>query len=100
MIGLVKADAAISVFEGRISETLSSLFVYGGSLIDIAIGAGLLIRPWLLRSCMAAIVTSLSYMLGSVLITPELWLDPLGPMIKVIPATILCLAVMALVKER
>ena len=35
------------------------------------------------------VLVSLIYLLGASLLTPQLWLDPLGPLVKVLPGLVL-----------
>ena len=46
------------------------------------------------------IAVSAAYLIGSIVWTPVLWLDPLGPMVKVFPGMMLALFVAAIVDER
>lgn len=70
------------------------------SLVDIGLAAALLWRPWAQKACLGMVAVSAIYLgLGS-LITPGMWLDPLGPMIKIGPAIGLALVTWALLEER
>ncbi len=46
------------------------------------------------------IAVSLAYLAGGTLIEPTLWLDPLGPLVKVLPSILLTLATLAVLEER
>ena len=46
------------------------------------------------------IVVTLAYLAGSIVMEPTLWLDPLGPMVKTIPALALTLVSLAILEER
>jgi hypothetical protein len=46
------------------------------------------------------IAVSLAYLGGGTLIEPALWLDPLGPLVKVLPSIMLTLAALAMLEER
>ena len=46
------------------------------------------------------IVVSLGYLAGATLYAPDLWADPLGPMLKVLPGLALALTAAALLDER
>lgn len=70
------------------------------SIVDIALGAAILWRPWAARACLAMVAVSLIYMAASAVFTPGLWGDPLGPMVKVLPATILSLITHQLLQSR
>ncbi len=46
------------------------------------------------------IAVSLAYLAGATIWRPDLWGDPLGPLMKVWPAAILALAALAIMDER
>lgn len=100
VMGLISADKAISVLGEAFTPFLRITFVYGGSIADILIGLALLVRPWTRKAAMASILLCLGYLVGSVVISPHLWTDPLGPMVKVFPAMALALAVTAIAETR
>lgn len=100
VIGLIEHDRAVSVIQGTMPDTLAHLFVRSGSIIDILVGAAMLFRPTTRLACFASILVSIGYLTGAAIFTPELWSDPLGPMIKVFPAIGLALVVAALTQER
>lgn len=58
---------------------------YGSSLLDIAIAAQLLLDRSAARAALVQLATVLAYtvVIGSTL--PQLWLDPLGPLLKNLP---------------
>jgi len=70
------------------------------SLADISVGLLIAIR----RSCrlglMMGIVLSLGYMGGAAVLTPELWIEPLGALVKTGPAIVLMLVALALLEDR
>lgn len=70
------------------------------SLLDIALGVAILVQPWARRAMLGMIAVSLAYLAGGTLIEPILWLDPLGPLVKVIPSILLTLATLAILEER
>ena len=100
IMGLVQHDKALAVIAGALPKPIAELFVWGGSLVDIFVGAALLFRPTTRMACFAAIIVSVGYLAASAAFTPELWADPLGPMVKVFPAMGLALAIAALAEER
>ena len=81
-------------------QTAAAAFVLLTSLLDVAIGAAIAWRPTASRALIAAFITSCAYLAGASVTTPELWLDPLGPLVKVGPALILTLVAYALSPER
>lgn len=100
LIGFARHDAALALLAGRVPAAAAELSVYGGSLADMLIGAALLFRPLTRLACFAAIGLSAAYLAGAALVAPHLWLDPLGPMLKVAPAMALALITAALTEER
>lgn len=79
---------------------LSGPAVVAGALADIAIGAGLLFRPTAKPALLAALAVSLSYLLGSTLLMPRLWAEPLGPLLKILPILMLNLVALAILDDR
>jgi uncharacterized protein YbjT (DUF2867 family) len=100
VIGLVQRDAAEAVLAGRVGEGPAEWLAGGGIVADLLIGWGLLWRKWTRRAAWASIVVAAGYLAAGTWLTPELWADPLGPFVKVLPAMALALAVAALVEER
>jgi len=100
LIGFANSAAAVAVLNGVLPDGLAKAFVGLGSIADVAIGVALLIRPWARRACLASIALATSYLAASAIMTPHLWADPLGPMIKVFPAIALSLIVAALLEDR
>lgn len=100
LIGLMQHGAAISKLDGALSPRLASLFVVSGSIADIVIGGALLFRRFARLACFASIGLAGLYLGASAWLTPHLWLDPLGPMVKVFPAIALALIVAALMERR
>ncbi|RUM24476.1 SDR family oxidoreductase [Rhizobium vallis] len=69
-------------------------------LVDIALGAAVLVRPLAKRALLGMLAVSLAYLAGGTLLEPALWLDPLGPLVKVLPSLLLTLAALAILDER
>ncbi len=46
------------------------------------------------------IVLSACYLFGGLVVAPDLWLDPLGPMVKVVPAIVLAAIVAMMLEAR
>lgn len=100
LIGLWQWREAVTVLPPSVSRELAASFVILGSLADIAIGIGFLFRRWLVRAALGAVVVSLAYLVAGTVLTPWLWGDPLGPFIKILPATALAVAVTTIAGER
>ena len=70
------------------------------SLIYIALGMLIPIRRFVRTACLEMIAVSLIYLTSVSVFTPLLWLDPLGPLIKVIPTMVLALLAHSLLVNR
>lgn len=72
---------------------LAAGFVVATACADIVIGAMIALRATHYAGLAAGAALALAYLAGASVIAPELWLDPLGPLVKVAPALALtCLA--------
>ncbi|MCB1503687.1 MAG: SDR family oxidoreductase [Hyphomicrobiaceae bacterium] len=101
IIGLIRFDAAAEVLTARgFDKGIAGAWVVAGSIADIALGAGILWRRIAKRAAAGMIVVSLGYLAGATLYAPDLWADPLGPMLKVLPGLALALTAAALLDER
>jgi hypothetical protein len=100
-IGLIQFSDARAVLTGAgVSTTLAGAAVIGGAVLDIALGLAVLVRTWARAACLGMIALSLGYLAAGTLVTPELWADPLGPFVKVIPAILLAGIAHALLEPR
>lgn len=68
--------------------------VWGG-WFDVVMGAALWVRRWTRPVSILMVLATLGYLAGATLWAPQLWLDPLGPWLKVLPMMALCLFVAA-----
>ena len=101
LIGLWQLREAASVLTGigwGAGPALASVIFW--ALADIALGAGILWRPWAARACLAMATVTAVYLLAATWLTPGLWADPLGPLVKVGPALLLALVSHQLLQER
>jgi uncharacterized protein YbjT (DUF2867 family) len=100
VIAITQRDAAARVLDGALAPEQAMVLVLGGALADLAIGLGVLVRPFTRIAALAAIALSIAYLIGATLLTPQLWADPLGPLVKIFPSMALALGVAALTSER
>lgn len=59
------------------------------SLVTIVLGVAMFVRKWALRSLWMMILLSVFYLFTASATTPGLWLDPTGPLARVIPMMLL-----------
>lgn len=100
-IGLARLEEATALLAaGGMQAGIARALVLAGSLADIAIGLGILFRPLLPLALKAGMVLAIAYLAGSLAVRPDLWLDPLGPMLKVLPVLALSAMCLAMSGER
>ena len=87
ILGLLKVDEAAALLaRSPLSYQTAELLVIGGALTDIILGLGLLFRSTARLALAGTVIITLAYIFGGTLFTPELWLDPLAPLIKALAA--------------
>ncbi len=100
-IGLISLSSASDVL---IQAGWSGALAYGAvifwSLVDIMLGGAVLLRPWAKRACLAMAGVAMCYLVMASVVTPWMWADPLGPLIKIIPAFVLPLVARPLLDSR
>ena len=101
LIGLAEIGAAKAVLTTRgFSSSLAGVAALGGAVLDLALGLAVLYRPLAARACLAMLAAGLGYLLAATVFAPDLWADPLGPLVKILPASLLALVTAALLGER
>ncbi len=101
ILGLTRtATASALLVEDGMAQGLADLLVLGGSLADLAIGLGLCWRPLLGKALLGGLVLAGAYLASSLAYGADLWLDPLAPLLKVLPVMALTLFCLAMKDER
>ena len=78
--------AAIAQMTGvGFSAPMAELTVVLGSLIDIALGLLVCIRKFARIALLLMLFVTLAYLVAGTILTPQLWVDPLGPLLKIVP---------------
>jgi uncharacterized protein YbjT (DUF2867 family) len=88
------------LLEGGVPEELAVSGVIAGALADIAVGVGIAWRRTARGALWAAIAISVFYMIAGSFVLPRLWLDPVGPMLKIWPIIVLNFVALAIVEDR
>jgi uncharacterized protein YbjT (DUF2867 family) len=70
------------------------------SLMDMTIGILITFRRTCAVGLIAGIAASLGYMLGAAMLTPDLWIEPLGALVKTGPAIVLMLVALLILDNR
>lgn len=100
LIPLFEIQRAASHFLPFMPETAAIAITVATCLLDMALGLGVLLRPYARKAMAGMLLVTASYLAGGTLLEPELWLDPLGPLVKVLPSIALTLIAMATLDER
>jgi uncharacterized protein YbjT (DUF2867 family) len=70
------------------------------SLMDMSIGILIAFRRTCALGLIAGIFASLGYMVGAAILTPDLWIEPLGALVKTGPAIVLMLVALLTLDNR
>ncbi|MHB2264797.1 SDR family oxidoreductase [Aliihoeflea sp. PC F10.4] len=97
----VAFDAASAILTAHgVPLFMAQAITVASSLADIAIGVAIAVRRTSRVGLVAGICLSVAYMASAAIITPSLWLDPLGSLVKTGPAIVLMLVALAIMDER
>jgi uncharacterized protein YbjT (DUF2867 family) len=101
VIGLLELSTAAQVLmDVAWPAWLAQASVVFWAVVDIAIAFGFAMRKFAKIACIAAFMVSGVYLISSTLVVPSLWLDPLGPLPKVLPGVMLALVARAALEDR
>lgn len=94
------ADAAALLTSRGVAPGLADAIVVIGGVADIALGVAAAFRRSMPLAAKGMIALTLAYLAGGTLLAPDLWADPLGALVKPIPALVLALVALAIWEER
>ncbi len=98
---VISYDAAAAILRSHgFPPSLIAPVTIGTSLMDMAIGALIAFRRTAAFGLIAGIVASLGYMIGAAILTPDLWIEPLGALVKTGPAVVLMLVALLTLDNR
>ncbi|AAK24861.1 SDR family oxidoreductase [Caulobacter vibrioides] len=102
LIGLTVGfePAVATLTTAGVGRELAVAAVVGGSVADIALALLLAHRRTAAPALKGMLLVTAGYLVGGALVRPDLWLDPLGPLVKSIPAAMLAVAALATLEER
>jgi uncharacterized protein YbjT (DUF2867 family) len=97
----ISYDAAAAILASHgFPPALVAPVTVGSSLMDIIIGVLIAFRRTCAAGLILGIAASLGYMLGAAVLTPDLWIEPLGALVKTGPAIVLMLVALSTVDNR
>ena len=98
---VISYDAAAGILSSHgFPPPLVAPVTVGTGLMDIGIGALIAFRRTSAFGLIAGIVASLGYMVGAAVLTPDLWIEPLGALVKTGPAIVLMLVALLTLDNR
>lgn len=101
IIALADIDGAAGVLTERgLGPELAEASVIGGAILDIVLGLAIVVRRLMPSAARGMIALTLVYVAAGSVLTPDLWLDPLGPLVKALPVAVLALVALALAEDR
>jgi hypothetical protein len=101
VIGLAQSDKAVSELAMTgIGEGTARLLVLLGSIADIVVGVMACHRATARLALKGMLAISAAYLVGATVWRADLWVAPLGPILKVLPAALLACVALALLDER
>lgn len=100
LIPLFAPSAAAAHFAPFMPSSAAMTLTFLTCAVDMALGLAVLWRPFARRALLGMLAVSAAYLAGGTLLAPGLWLDPLGPYVKVLPSLALTLAALAILDER
>jgi len=98
---IISYDAAAGILRAhRFPPALVDPVTAVSSLMDMTVGALIAVRRTSAVGLIAGIVVSLGYMAGAALLTPDLWIEPLGALVKTGPAIVLMIVALLTLDNR
>jgi hypothetical protein len=85
---------------GGVEGPLAVLAIVAGGLTDLVLGIGMAIRRTARLALIGSLIVSVAYFAIGTYLLPGLWLDPLGPMMKIWPICGLALVALAIHDDR
>jgi uncharacterized protein YbjT (DUF2867 family) len=92
--------AGVGMLQAAGAGALAGPIAIGGGLADIAIGLGIAFRRTSRLALWAAFALSGAYLVAGTLLAPGLWVEPLGPLTKIVPIMVLTVLALAVQEDR
>lgn len=101
VIGLAESGRAARILiDGGFDAHLARACAWSGSLADIGVGALACHRASARLALWGMLILSAAYAVGASIWRPDLWADPLGPLVKILPGAALACVALALLDDR
>jgi hypothetical protein len=93
-------NIGIDLLDNTAVSAMSAPAVVAGAIADMAVGAMIAWRRTSRAGLWGAIAVSLFYAVAGTILRPDLWAEPLGPFLKIMPILVLHFAALAILEER
>ena len=93
-------EASVALMREAGAGALSRPCIVAGGLSDLLIGGAIALRRTARLALYAALAITIFYLVAGTTLLPQLWLDPLGRLLKALPLMVLNLIAIALVEDR
>lgn len=101
LVGMARAPAAAGLLTGAGFPTgVAGALVLAGSVVDLGLAGLVCVRRTARTALCGMILVTAAYLVAASIWLPWLWTDPLGPLVKSVPAGVLALAALAIMDER
>ncbi|HEV7323048.1 MAG TPA: SDR family oxidoreductase [Ensifer sp.] len=100
LIPLFAFDEARQHFLRFLTPGPATVLMMLACLADVVLGIAVLVRPLARRALLGMLALTVAYLASATVFEPELWADPLGPLVKVLPSLLATLATLAILDER
>jgi uncharacterized protein YbjT (DUF2867 family) len=98
---VISYDAAANILRTHnFPPALVDPITVSTSLMDMSSGVLIAVRRTCAFGLVAGIMASLGYMAGAAVLTPDLWIEPLGALVKTGPAIVLMLVALLMLDNR
>lgn len=92
--------SGVELLLGTAFELLAGPAVVAGALADMVVGTMIAWRPTSRAGLWGAIAVSCFYAIAGSILRPDLWNEPLGPLMKILPILVLHFCALAVLEER
>jgi uncharacterized protein YbjT (DUF2867 family) len=101
LIGLARIAAAANLLTAIGVDTgVAKGAVVAGAVIDLLLGLGVCLHRRAADALRGMLLVSVGYLAAATALRPDLWADPMGPLVKVVPAAALAALTLAILDER
>ncbi|HKH01667.1 MAG TPA: SDR family oxidoreductase [Bradyrhizobium sp.] len=93
-------QSGVDLMRSTGAGALSAAAVLFGSLADIGVGVAIAWRALTRYGLYGALALSFFYAFAGTILRPDLWAEPLGPLLKIIPIFVLHIVALAILDDR